>query len=168
MIIYLYLQDKYMKFYLPSQIMGSYTFDEKDNEEDKLINIDDKDNEWILYSTQASKILNGGIIANSIILKNDSFYVLQRDNKQYLIYVTNLFNDDNKLYNYTSDLNLIIGNTNDCNIFYSNSLLNNLNIKIYFNNEQLVLEKSANKIIYKNDLAINDMSCNLNIGAMMK
>ena len=164
MIIYLYLQDKYMKFYLPSQVIGSYTFDEKDSEEDKLINVDAKENDWVLYSTNSSKIISGGSIVNNVILKDDSFYVLQRNNKQYLIYVTNLFNDDNKMYSYSNDLNIVIGNTNECNVFYPNSLLTNLNIKIHYNNEQLFLEKSSNKIIYKNSLAIKEMSCNLNIG----
>lgn len=164
MIIYLYLEDKLLTFRLPNQILGSYSFDEYDEEEDKLINIDAKDNNWILYSTKNSQILNGNNIIQNIVLKPDNFYVLKRNNKNYLIYTTSSFNNNNTLYKFDEKLNLIVGNSNECNINYQIGLLNDCLIKIHYVNNVLVLEKTGNRLIYINKNAFNLASVRLNCG----
>ena len=164
MIVYLYLEDKFLKFYLPNDIQGSYTFDEFEAEEDKLINIEERNRKWVLYSTNSTKIISGISTVASTILKSNSFYVLQRNEKKYLIYVTNSFNDNYTLYNYQNNLNLIIGNSNDCNINYPVSILNNLKINIHHSENNLILEKSDNRVIYVNNLAMLQSKYNLHLG----
>ena len=58
MKIYLYLTEKIVSFTLPQEIMGSYSFDEDPEEEIKLINIEAREEEWVLYSTSDVNIIN--------------------------------------------------------------------------------------------------------------
>ena len=89
MKIYLYLIDKIISFSLPQQIVGSFSFDENQDEETKLINIEARDNKWVIYSTTDVKIINNNNIIDSTELLPDNFYILTKDGKKYLIYITN-------------------------------------------------------------------------------
>ena len=57
MKIYLYLNDKIINFSLPGQIEGSFSFDYNMNEESKLINIEARDGNWVIYSTKNTKLI---------------------------------------------------------------------------------------------------------------
>ena len=70
MKIYLYLESKIFTFSIPKKISGSFSFDENPEEESKLINIEARDNEWILYSTTDSSVIVDGNISNSVNLPN--------------------------------------------------------------------------------------------------
>ena len=48
MKIYLYLENKILDFSIPKKVSGSFSFDENPEEESKLINIEARDNEWII------------------------------------------------------------------------------------------------------------------------
>ena len=54
MNILLYLQDRIVKFKLPSEVSGSFSFDAS-NSDNKLINVDAMEGNWALYSTDDSK-----------------------------------------------------------------------------------------------------------------
>ena len=110
MRIYLFLADKIVDFVLPLEIMGSFSFDENPDEESKLINIEARDNQWV---------------SNALLVENN-FYVINRENKNYLIYVSSLVETNLKAYTYAEQLNLVIGNSNECNINYSCPFLNGI------------------------------------------
>ena len=90
MKIYLYLKDKIRIFTLPQIVSGSYNFDEEDDSEDKLINIDAKDNKWILYSTDESKIVQNNQYIKELPLVPYNYYTLKKNKTNYVIYVENL------------------------------------------------------------------------------
>ena len=131
MKIYLYLIDKIISFSLPQQIVGSFSFDENLDEETKLINIEARDNKWVIYSTTDVKIINNNNIIDSTELLPDNFYILTKDGKKYLIYISNLTNNNLITYKFAQNINLIIGNNNNCNINYPCPFLNNLTLIIY-------------------------------------
>ena len=60
MKIYLFLKNKIVKFFIPEIVAGSFSFDENKDEIDKLINVEARNNEWILYSTAGSCVLSNG------------------------------------------------------------------------------------------------------------
>ena len=165
MKIYLFLTDKIINFSLPTDIMGSFSFDENLKEENKLINIEARNNQWIIYSTSNVSIIYNDTIIPSTTLTTNSFYTLKRNGKNYLIYVTNLFFGNTEAYQYNNDLNLNIGNDNGCNIQYQCPILNNLKIKISNINNQLMLENiTKENSIYVNDNALTTDKYNLKIG----
>ena len=110
MKIYLFLTDRVITFFLPSEIEGSYNFDPDQNEEVKLINIEERNGKWVIYSTEDSKIMNGNDPIESSDISNNTFYVIRRNNVNYLVYITELVEQNLLTYKFGEDLNIVIGN----------------------------------------------------------
>ena len=107
-----------MSFSLPKDIAGSFSFDENPKEENKLINIEARENRWNLYTTTSVSVLSNDVPISAVALAINSFYVLKRNDKKYLIYVTSL-NLGNAISstNLESKLSLISLNTKlECSI----------------------------------------------------
>lgn len=151
MKVYLYLNDKLLNFTLPQDISGSFSFDEFDDEDSKLINIEARDNKWFLYSTDDVKVINNSNIVKDIMINSNSFYYLNRDGKNYIIYVCGLFDNNFSLYKF-NNLNLLIGNNNKCNIRY-NIGNSDYVCQITFNNNFII--STYNVPIYVNSKIIN-------------
>ena len=134
MKIYLYLEDKIMNFQLPKDIEGSYSFDENPEEEAKLINIEARDGTWVLYSTEDSSVIADNNIVQDVVIRENTFYILRRDEKNYLIFISELKNQKVLTYAYNKNIELIIGNSEECNIRYSCEYIHGAIAKIYFNN----------------------------------
>ena len=155
MNILLYLQDRIVKFKLPSEVSGSFSFDAQDSD-NKLINVEAIDGSWCLYSTDDSKIVgsNNSYVEKSKLISNN-FYILEKESIKYLIYTEekSFKNMMSFTYDYTNPL--VIGNTDDSNIKYMCPYVPNLNISISKKNDSLYLKKDKN-IIYKNERVIKD------------
>ena len=119
MKIYLYLEDKIISFQLPKEIEGSYNFDENLEEESKLINIEARDNAWYLYSTEDSSVIADNNIVPDVLVRENTFYILRRNEKNYLILISNLKSQKVHSYTYNKSLELMIGNNQQCNIIYN-------------------------------------------------
>jgi len=154
MNIYLFLKDKLVSFSLPQEKSGSFSFDENPNEETKLINVEARNGEWVLYSTSDVQVINANSIIASASLIDNNFYILKRNDINYLIYVSVHFNNKITLYSYDQTINLTIGNTSEFNIQYPCPLLNQISIKIHNMNGALVLD-SNKPICYVNNKIIN-------------
>ena len=89
-----------MHFILPEEVNGSFSFDEDFLEESKLINIEERDNSWVLYSTADSKIISNNTIVDSLKIEANNFYILRKKDKNYLIYVSFLTNNFLGIYRY--------------------------------------------------------------------
>ena len=163
MKIYLFLSDKIVNFSLPTEVGGSFSFDVDFEEEAKLINIEARGGRWVIYSTVDVNIINNGNIIGSLELKENSFYILKRNNQDYLIYIGDVSLNNMSLYSYGSNLNLVIGNSNNANIQYSCPFLNNVEIKVHFVNDKLMLDSNS-RGVYINDLAITNNNVELVIG----
>lgn len=149
MNITLYLADKIVNFKLPMIVSGSFSFDANDNEESKLINIEANENEWILYQTQDVTIIQNSGYTSRIKLIPNTFYVLRRDETNYLIYVTTLSTRCFTTYKFSTDINVLIGNNNEANICYPEASINNFT-KITYQNNSLYLENISNNFVYIN------------------
>ena len=150
MKIYLYLANKFVTFTLPSEIFGSFSFDENEEEDDKLINVEARDNKWFLYSTNESKIMENYNFLEAVELESDHYYTIKRENYVYLIYAINLDAKQMKIFHYDSLMNLQIGTTSDCNLIYQCPLLQAETVKIYIKENQLTLERGPHIPLYIN------------------
>ena len=81
MKIYLYLANKVLNFSIPVVVSGSFTFDENENEELKLINIEAREGKWVLYSTAETTIVSSNGPVSAIELIPNRYYNLKRKNK---------------------------------------------------------------------------------------
>lgn len=162
MNVYLFLKDKLMNFCLPQEISGSFSFDEDVNEESKLINIEARDNKWYLYSTDDVFVLFNNTKVKELEVLNNNFYIIRRNNLNYLIYICNLIDSNLSAYSYDK-LNLLIGNSSDCNIQYKCNFFKGCIAKIYFENNNIMLNVN-NGYIYVNNCALSSNPQKINYG----
>ena len=162
MKIYLFLKNKVVKFFIPEIVAGSFSFDENKDESDKLINVEARNNEWVLYSTVGSSVISNGEKISAIELKPNNYYILERNNQKYLIFATTSFDDSFKAYTYKSDLSLNIGNGGGCNINYACSLFRGSVAAVSLKEGQLVL--AANSNVYLNNNYFTEKTCRINTG----
>lgn len=157
MKIKLFANEKLYEFFLPSEVFGSYTFDDDNSAEFKLINIEANNGTWYLNSTRAVKVYNNNEFVYNTKLDVNKFYILERDNIKYLILVEALIDNTFKKYKYYNNTNLVVGNDKKCNVNYTNNYIKGVIFNIKYKNNVLVLEKKSdipiyinNNIVYKN------------------
>ena len=159
MKIYLYLAEEILTFSLPNNISGSFSFDKNPEEESKLINIEAQNGNWYIYATADVSVISDNNIVSEAILKVDAFYVLRRNEKNYLISTSAIIDKSLYSYNYNEKINLIVGNNEKCNITYPCEYLNDIAFTINcVNNNQLLLTKNNNTLIYVNEKVLTGNS----------
>ena len=120
-----------MTFVIPQKISGSFSFDENPNEESKLINVESRNNSWYIYSTEDTQVLSNDNV-DSLPLIPNNYYVLKRNNRNYLIYVSLTFDNSLFSYSYNDDTSLIVGNNESCNVYFPCQFVNGIAFKILF------------------------------------
>ncbi|MEE3342495.1 MAG: type VII secretion protein EssC [Bacilli bacterium] len=156
MKIYLYLLDKILTFSIPKKVLGSFSFDENLEEESKLINIEARDGQWYLYSAGDTSIIINGGEESSVPLVANNYYVIRRNkDRDYLIYVSDLFDDSFLAYSYGDNLNITIGNNQSCNLQFSCDFLNGACAVASVRDHRVVLSKTNDDAIYINDVIDN-------------
>ena len=169
MKITLFLNNKLIDFKLPTIISGSYSFDPNEKEESKLINIEAIEGKWVLYETTDVKIASNEN-QDKLILVPNAFYILKRNNINYLIYTSELGFKNIEVYSYDNTLNLVIGNdTNkEANLKYDFQYLNNQLVKVSFKEDKLTLEKSDSLPVYINKLALSNNTYFITTGDLIE
>ena len=162
MNVYLYLKSKLVNFCLPQDISGSFSFDENINEESKLINIEARNNKWFLYSTEDVSVIYNNKKVDDVEVITNHFYILRKNNINYLIYICNLIDSNLNVYNYDI-LNLSIGNNSECNIQYKCNLFSGCIAKIYTKDNCTMISVN-NGYVYINNCAISTNPQVINYG----
>ena len=158
MKIYLYLSNQVKIFYLPEIVSGSYSFDIDENEVDKLINVNSKDDKWILSSTDECKVLSGSQYVEEDELLPYKFYVITRYNVNFLIYVTDYDEVNFKSYNFANDFEISVG-VDNATCSYSCPYIKQLSFRILCKNNNIVLQKTnAGVYLNKKNLTNNEIS----------
>lgn len=162
MIISLYLPNMIMKYRLPSDIFGSYSFE--DNEGNRIINVESREGKWVLYSTRESHVMNNNLIIDSVEIKPNTYYLIKFDDKTYIVYFSLPENNSYKCYEYTN-LDISIG--------YNASIsipLNFLkdNVIIRKENEHIMLNKPSSLFIYVNNQSVTSPKTILNYGDIVE
>ena len=164
MKITLFLEDRLVEYILPSQVSGSYSFDLDDDEVDKLINVEARNGKWVLYSTDSVFIGGNNSVIPTVDIMPNAFYMLSRNNINYLIYTSTISNRVVKSFMYDDNSYLKIGNSQDCNILYQNNYLNGLYIELKRENGVVVLKSNLTMYFYVNDNRVNNQEYIINYG----
>ncbi len=166
MKIELYLANRIVSFMLPYEIQGSFSFDENKEEETKLIHIEARNGEWVLYSTNDVKILQGKQILSTVSLVKNTFYILVRNHINYLIYVSDLLDRNLLTYQYDQTLSLLIGSDEEASLIYRCPYLAGNKVLITFENNQLFLQKGKSSV-YLNQKGITSSKTLLKSGDLI-
>ena len=109
MKLMLFSQTKATEFFLPNQVSGSYSFSEKQSDEQKLMQVEALDNKWILSPIDDSLLIYNNEYKDSIDLIENEFYVLKRDGETYLLFACSSFEAGYKIYSFDDKIDLLIG-----------------------------------------------------------
>ncbi len=167
MKIYLYLNSQIFDYMLPEEVSGSFSFEPTDNE-NKLINIKAKDDQWIIYSTENVKIIIDNQYKEEEFIENDKFYVLQRDNKNYLIYVKKINMDGIMAFKYFPNKSLVVSSKETSDIIYNCSYFSNSSVSINLNEDNsLKIINQGTNYTYINGAYSNSESVTVQKGAIV-
>ncbi|MBR2245852.1 MAG: hypothetical protein IJ880_02290 [Bacilli bacterium] len=158
------MKNKILTFLLPQEISGSFSFDEKEDEESKLINVEATDEGWVLYSTEFAKVIDSSKEVKSTKLLPNNFYIIHRNKNNYLIYTSEILDKSYKTYSYTKDINMLISNKPNANINYSCEYLGDTEIKVSMVSNTLVLETNKLGSIYINEVVLTSNKYYINSG----
>ena len=164
MKVSLYLNNKILDFELPYEIDGNYLFDMDKNEENKLINIEAKDNKWFLCQSKNVQVFFNDTQFAQVELIPNNFYILKRNNISYLIYVSLITPGTMLSYTYKTDINVIMGGGESANLVFPCKYLNDLIVQISYQNNFLVLEKKGSVPVYINKYVLEGNVCYLKFG----
>ena len=164
MKIYLYLNDKIEIYFLPKDVSGSYSFDPDENENSKLINVNAVNHKWVLYSTKESLIMNNNRVEQELDLLPNKFYILKRNNQNYLLSTANTNEDYTETYIYNEAANIIVGMDNS-NATFNSPFSGSFSFSIRFDKDtkNLVLNTTKGQY-YINNLILNTNQYNIKSG----
>jgi len=166
MRIYLQGKERLMKFNLPAKVDGSllFSFYSNNDLEEKFINIDAINEQWVLKSNENIKILNSlNSYEDEIILKNYMcipIYDIALDEIIYIFCLPSV--EDNKyLYKFNDLKEITIGRDNDNNIVYHQNMTSSHHAKIELRDNGwylTLISNDKNKFVYVNNQRINESS----------
>jgi len=155
MKITLFLGDQLLSFFLPNQVSGSYSFDENENVNYKLINVEAEDNQWVMYSNEYVHIVYDNIYQEKVVLEPNNFYIIEREEIYYAIYTSPSFDTGQYIYTYSDNVNLTIGNTPEASLAYECPFINGICAQIKKINGQLTLLANIDTLSYRNNERVN-------------
>ena len=164
----LFSKEKIYDFSLPNQISGSYSFGYGPNEEQKLITIEAFNNSWKMVGKEETKIIFGNQYVDEIQLTTNEFYLIEKYGELFYLLTTPFFEENTKIYQYSDQINLILGSTNQCNIIYNCPYISGIlaqvkkeenGLAIYCNEETI-----SHNFIFLNNEAIKYQKQFLKIG----
>lgn len=172
MKIILFGKQKISEYILPNKIFGTFRFEQVENDESSLINIEAQDGFWVLKSTIKTKIFDSS--GNNVLcqkLEENTFYFLEYDNVKYLMYVEDVLDLSFVKYKYNNNLKIIFGKTNNASLYYDCSVVDGDIFSISYLNNQLTLEcnnKNINIYVNKQRVKSDDLKYNIVYGDLIE
>ena len=144
MKISLFLSSCMMEFKLPTFVSGNFSFDENDELEGKLINIEAIDGHWELYGTDEVKIILNDQVLERFALESQHFYLLERNQVHYSLFVSDLNFNGVLAYQIPDNTSFSIGNLTNHTIQLKTPFLNNTVYSFSFANRKYSVAKNGN------------------------
>lgn len=142
---------KLFYFDLPEKVDGSYWVPFGGDTDEKLINIEAKNDTWVMKSNdETSIVVNNGVVSD-LPLKYDAFYTLYRNNAYYILYTTKTFDDSFNTYYIPENAVIRIGNTSEADIYYGIMKLNGIEATLTFQNNRWIFAKKRELSCFLNN-----------------
>ena len=153
-------KDKMYMLLLPNKISGNYWIQDTDEfgNARNLINLEEKDEKWILKSNDVVTIyVNNKPVKETLLLEN-TFYALKIEGDAYysFLYGESVTNQEFSYYKVNTNI-ITVGSTEDCDIVYKNPLLGKTKVTISFEKEKKYIHASQSFYkIYVNGLSLQE------------
>ena len=158
MKIYLYLQDRILTFTIPVEASGSFSFDEDSEADRKLINVEAREGKWFIYAAKDSSIIYDNNMVSEAPLLEDAFYVIKRNEVNYLISTASLRDKTLSPYYYNNEISIFAGNSNTCNLIYNCPYVPTEAFTIKYADNKVILNRGKDTLVYVNNQALYETS----------
>ena len=152
MNLYLFDEREIVLFTLPENKIGNFWMTDENGK--NVINIVAKDNEWVLSGSNNSKIINGSNYVDNMILKIKSFYMIEKNDKRYLLFADNILDNTFNTFNYVGSDMVSVGSGSDCVISYAIQNINNKHISLVKNSNSWNLSRDNDSVVYVNNYKV--------------
>ena len=161
MNLYFFDDEDIIIFDLPYKKVGNFWMSDKDN--NNIINISSEDGNWIISGSENTKIITENNEGN-VMLTSKNYYIVEKNQKRYLLYVDNMVDDSFEGYIFNSDNIVKIGNAKDNNIIVNNPYVLEHHFSIAIENGKWKIEKEDDALLYLNNNIIKDKITYINNG----
>lgn len=152
---------------LPSKVDGSFSLQDIPNSEEVIVNVEEKDNKWVMNTISDYKIMNNNSLINSVNLEIGKFYVLCFGQKKKLVYVEDSIDNTFKIYKINVNCNLVVGKDSKNNICYNSSYLLNQHLALFFENNTWRCQLAPNSSVYINKILTTEQNISLKNGDIL-
>ncbi len=169
MKISLFLSSSMIDFKLPTFVSGNFSFDEHDELESKLINVEAVEGHWELYGTAEVKIISNDRVIERISLETQHFYMLERNQVRSILFVSDLNFKGILAYQLADNGTFSIGNLTNHTLQLKTSFLNHVAFNVSFvNNKYSVIKNGTGGGVYINHQMILDNQFEVSIGSELE
>ncbi len=141
--------------HLPSKIDGSFSLTDISNENEILVNIEEKNNKWVMNATANYKILDNNQLLETVELLPNKFYILNSQNRQKLIYVEDSIDKSFKMYKVEDNIQFVIGKNSDNQLSYANDLVLGQHLALFYKNGIWSAQLAPKASIYINQTFVS-------------
>ena len=155
MLVSLIKKDRIYSVTLPLAVNGTYWVSDvdKNGNERNLINIDEKNGEWVLKSNQENKVIEEDRIIDEVVLKDYTFHYVQIEKEEIaLLYCAPVYEKNTVQLEVRNGAQILIGKNQMCKIIYNLPTVSDEHAKITFINNVWQIEDLNSKFgTYVND-----------------
>ncbi len=149
MNLYFFDDNNIITFTLPIKRIGDFWMTDSDGK--NIVNIKAINNSWYLSSSENTKLLGNTDENGSISLTNNTLYTIEKNEKKYILFVSDIEDNTFTTYNIASGTTLKIGNDSTCDVFYNNNLFLPLHFSLIFQNNDWKIIRDDNARVYVNN-----------------
>ena len=148
MLVSLIKKDRIYSVTLPLNVNGTYWVSDvdKNGNERNLINIDERNGEWVLKSNAENKVIEEDRIIDEIVLKDYTFHYVQIEKEEIaLLYCAPVYETNTVQLEVRNGSQILIGKNQLCKIIYNLPTVNDEHAKITFVNNVWQIEDLNSK-----------------------
>ncbi|MGM9877836.1 MAG: type VII secretion protein EssC [Bacilli bacterium] len=162
MNLYLFDEERIIIFTLPVKKIGNFWL--KDDKDRNLVNISAQNNSWYLKPSKITKIYDSNNNTENLMLQNKTFYLVEKDEKKYILYSDYL--SDNSFKNYTAQdkMTIKVGKSTSNQVCIPLSCVNDEHLELSYVNKKWTIKLLNNSVAYINGRRIRNQVINCNFG----
>lgn len=162
MNLYLFDEKEIISFTLPDKVIGNFWM--TDGEGKNVINITATNNEWIISGSDNSKVVANGEYYDNYPLKLKSYYLIEKNSNKYVLYADEIYDDTFAQYSINTETELKLGKDSNCDVIYNNKYINDIHLTLNYNNNEWILNRDNNSVVYLNDNSLSNTQIKLSNG----
>lgn len=147
MYVYLFDDENIITFELPFKKIGDFWM--TDNNGNNLINIKGENNAWIISGNENVKILQNS--DENCELRYKSYYIIEKNNKKYVLYANNINDDTFEAYDVMGISNIKVGKAAGNNIVVNIQYFLDNQYSLLCENNEWKIKVENGAIVYCND-----------------